>query len=315
MFVPLIIGAVITTICQGLLNFDLWETLGNPMKDMFSSSGQMLIIGLMLFCTGTQLKMSDIKDAMHRGVLLILVRLGVAYALCALFYALFGFDGVLGISFLAFVCAVTSANAALYMGIISPFGDKADKASFGIMLICSMPLLPLLFLGFYGESGFGEAQVMQIISLIIPFILGMILGNMDEDIRKVFAGGNAITLPFLGFEFGSTINLIEAFKMIPQGLMMSILYFIIVITPSYIFERTVLHRPGYASFAIGSLAGVALVIPSMAEASNTALETYVNSSVAILAFVLAITNILCPFMVRYILKKHPADENTAAAAK
>lgn len=133
MFVPLIIGAVITTICQGLLNFDLWETLGNPMKDMFSSSGQMLIIGLMQFCTGTQLKMSDIKDAMHRGVLLILVRLGVAYALCALFYALFGF---------------------------------------------------------YGESGFGEAQVMQIISLIIPFILG----NMDEDIRKVFAGGNAIIL-------------------------------------------------------------------------------------------------------------------------
>lgn len=51
------------------------------------------------------------------------------------------YEGFLGISFLAFVCAVTSANAALYMDIISPFGDKADKASFGIMLICSMPLL------------------------------------------------------------------------------------------------------------------------------------------------------------------------------
>ena len=131
-------------------------------------------------------------------------------------YALFGYEGFLGISFLAFVCAVTSANAALYMGIISPFGDKADKASFGIMLICPMPLLPLLpllFLGFYGEAGFGEAQVMQIISLIIPFILGMVLGNMDMDIRKVFAGGNAIILPFLGFEFGSTINLIDAVKL------------------------------------------------------------------------------------------------------
>ncbi len=215
MFVPLIIGAVITTICQGIFDFDLWGTLGNPMKDMFSSSGQMLIIGLMLFCTGTQLKLSDMADALHRGVLLILVRLGVAYGLCALFYALFGYEGFLGISFLAFVCAVTSANAALYMGIISPFGDKADKASFGIMLICSMPLLPLLFLGFYGEAGFGEAQVMQIISLIIPFILGMVLGNLDMDIRKVFAGGNAIILPFLGFEFGSTINLIDAVKMLP----------------------------------------------------------------------------------------------------
>lgn len=172
------------------------------------------------------------------------------------------YEGFLGISFLAFVCAVTSANAALYMGIISPFGDKADKASFGIMLICSMPLLPLLFLGFYGEAGFGEAQVMQIISLIIPFILGMVLGNMDMDIRKVFASGNTIILPFLGFEFGSTINLIDAVKMLPQGLLMSIIYFIIVITPSYIFERTVLHRPGYASVASGSLAGVALVSPA-----------------------------------------------------
>ena len=49
MFVPLIIGAVITTVCKGMLGFDLWTYLGNPMKDMFSSSGQMLLIGLMLF--------------------------------------------------------------------------------------------------------------------------------------------------------------------------------------------------------------------------------------------------------------------------
>lgn len=300
MFVPLIIGAIITTVCQGIFHFDLWETIGNPMKDMFSSTGQMLLIGLMLFCTGTSLKLGDLKDALHRGVLLIIVRLVVAYLLCALFFMLFGYEGILGISFLAFVCAVTSANAALYMGIIQPFGDKADKASFGVMLICSMPLLPLLFLGFYGTSGFGMAQVLQIISLLIPFILGMILGNLDADIRKVFAGGNAIILPFLGFEFGSTINLFEAFKMIPQGLLLSLIYFIIVITPSYVFERRVLKRPGYASFASASLAGVALAIPAMAAASNTALEPYVNSTVAVLAFVLAVTNILCPFMVKWI---------------
>ncbi len=164
MFVPLIIGALITTVCQGIFNFDLWSTLGNPMKDMFSSSGQMLLIGLMLFCTGTQLKISDLKEAMGRGFILIVTRLVVAYGLAALFYAFFGYEGILGISFLAFTCAVTSANAALYMGIISPFGDNADKAGFGIMLICSMPLLPLLFLGFFGESGFGMAQIMQIMS-------------------------------------------------------------------------------------------------------------------------------------------------------
>lgn len=307
MFVPLIIGALITTVCQGIFQFDLWSYLGNPMKDMFSSSGQMLLIGLMLFCTGTSLKLGDLKDAMHRGILLILVRLAVAYALCALFYFLLGYDGILGISFLAFVCAVTSANAALYMGIIQPFGDKSDKASFGVMLICSMPLLPLLFLGFFGTSGFGMTQVLQIISLLIPFILGMILGNLDGEIRKVFAGGNAIILPFLGFEFGSTINLFDAFRMLPQGLLLSVVYFVVTIVPSFLFERHVLHRPGYASVASASLAGVALAIPAMAASANTALEPYVTSTVATLAFVLAVTNILCPFMVRRTLKCHPAD--------
>ena len=46
MFVPLIIGALITTVAQGIFQFDLWNYLGNPMKDMFSSSGQMLLLSL-----------------------------------------------------------------------------------------------------------------------------------------------------------------------------------------------------------------------------------------------------------------------------
>ena len=50
------------------------------------------------------------------------------------------------------------------------------------------------------------------------------------------------------------------------------------------------------------------LIGLVAAASNTAFEPYVTSAVAILAFVLAVTNILCPFMVKFILTRHPADE-------
>ncbi len=306
MFVPLIIGAIITTIAKGFCNYDLWGSLGNPMKDMFSSTGQMLLIGLMLFCTGTQLKLGELKDALKRGVVLIIVRLVVAYLLCALFYLIFGLDGFWGISFLVFTCAVTSANAALYMGIISPFGDNSDKASFGIMLIFSMPMLPLLFFAFYSNGGITTANIMQVVSLLIPFILGMILGNLDMDIKKVFAGGNAIILPFLGFEFGSTINLVEAVKKIPQGLLLSVIFFIIVIVPSYLVERFIMKRPGYASVASGSLAGVALSIPLMVD--QVTFGSYATDAIAILAFVLAITNILCPFLTRwnnkFYQKKH-----------
>ena len=37
-----------------------------------------------------------------------------------------------------------------------------------------------------------------------------------------------------------------------------------------------------------------------------------RQALAVLAFVLAVTNILCPFMVKFILTKHPADEPAAA---
>ena len=40
MFVPLIIGALITTVAQGIFQFDLWSYLGNPMQDMFSPAAR-----------------------------------------------------------------------------------------------------------------------------------------------------------------------------------------------------------------------------------------------------------------------------------
>lgn len=306
MFVPLLIGAGITTICEGLLHVSLWETLGNPMEDLFSSSGQMLLIGLLLFCTGVQLRRSDLTAAMRRGSLLILVRLSAAYLLCAGFYLAFGYEGVGGISFLAFVCAVTSANGALYMGIIQSFGDASDKANFSLMTLCSMPLLPLLFLSLFGSSGSPLDQLMQILSLLLPFVLGVVLGNLDAEIRRVFSGGGSIILPFLGFEFGSSINLLEAFRMLPQGLLLSLLFFLITILPSYFFERRVLGRPGYISVASSSLAGVSLAIPAMAAEANPTFLPYVGDTVATLAFVLAATNLLCPFLSRWELRRHPA---------
>ena len=48
----------------------------------------------------------------------------------------------------------------------------------------------------------------------------------------------------------------------------------------------------------------------MAAASNTAFEPYVTSAVAIVAVVLAVTNIQCPVMVKLILTRHPADEQS-----
>lgn len=309
MFVPLVISAIICTICIHCgLGETLWDYLGNPMKDLFGKNGQMLLIGLMLFCTGTQIKGHDFVEVGKRGIWIILARLVPAYLICLLVYFVAGANGFLGIDFLTLTCVLTSANAALYMGIIQPYGDDSDKGTFPIMLIFSMPLLPFIFLSCFGSAAGGAdvlGKVMQIFSLLIPFILGVLLGNLDPKIRDIFKGGNTIILPFLGFQFGSTIDLVSAFqgKVIGAAILLVVIYWAVTLILPYIVDRFALKRPGYASIGSASLAGVALSIPAMFIGYNfngvVIGQELVNNSVAILAFVLLITNILDPFFTKW----------------
>ena len=322
MFVPLIISAVISTISINCgLGETLWDFLGNPMKDLFGSSGQMLLIGLMLFCTGTMIKPHDFVEVGRRGIWIILARLIPAYLICALVYIFTGPEGFLGINFIVLVSVLTSANAALYMGIIQPYGDNSDRATFPIMLILSMPLLPFIFISSFGQGeGDTLSKIMQIISLLLPFLLGVLLGNLDPKIREVFKGGNTIILPFLGFQFGSTIDLVKAFqgKVILSAVIVTILFWAVTLIIPFIVDRFILKRPGYASIGSSSLAGVSLSIPVMFASytftgngqSIIGLDL-VSTSVSILAFVLLITNIIDPFLVSWNMKyyfKHHRNE-------
>lgn len=330
MFVPLVISAIICTITVecGLgtggvgEGQTLWEFLGNPMKDLFGKTGQMLLIGLMLFCTGTMIKPHDFVDVFKRGFWLLLARLLPAYIICTVVWFTCGPKGFCGIDFITFTCVVTSANAALYMGIIPPYADNSDRAAFPVMLILSMPLLPFIFISSFGKisgdaSGQTLAKIVQIFSLLIPFILGFILGNLDTKIREIFKGGNTIILPFLGFEFGSTINLINAFKpsVLLAALLLTVIFWAITMIIPYIVDKFALKRPGYASIGSSSLAGVSLSIPAMFSLytfNGIAGNDLITNSVSILAFVLLITNILSPFFTKgimtYYFKSHQKNK-------
>ena len=333
MFVPLIISAVICSICIacGLgtgkpgAGLTLWDYLGNPMKDLFGKTGQMLVIGLMLFCTGTMIKPHDFVDVFKRGIWIILARLIPAYVISVLIF-IFCPNGFLGIDPVTFCVCVTSANAALYMGIIPPYADNSDRATFPIMLILSMPLLPFIVISSLGTSS-GDAgmlgKIMQIIALLLPFLLGFLLGNLDLKIREVFKGGNTIILPFLGFQFGSTINLASAFKdgkLWIAAIVLIIIYWAVTLIIPYVVDRFALRRPRYAAVASASVAGVSLSIPPMFASYTFGGVAYssdmISKATLILAIVLLVTNILDPFFTKwtmnYYFKSHQQEKKSDA---
>lgn len=319
MFVPLIISAIIVTVSvHSGLEMSLWNYLGEPMKSLFGPSGQMLVIGLMLFCTGTMITSHDFVTVGQRGIWIILARLIPAYVISAFVFVYFGPKGFAGIDAITLVCCLTSANAALYMGIIQPYADEADRGAFPIMLIFSMPLLPFIFLSYFGSGG-GDftSELMQVFSLLIPFVLGVLLGNLDPKIKEVFKGGNTILLPFLGFQFGSTIDLVKAFqgKIILVAILLTIIYWAVTIIIPFIVGRYILKRPGYAEIGSTALAGVSLVLPAMVATfsfDGQLGSVVATNTVSILAFVLLITNVLSPFFTKWTMNSYFENHKTDA---
>ena len=320
MFIPLIISAIVTTISiqSGLgtgkvgEGISLWDFFGSPIKDLFGSSGQMLVLGLMLFCTGTMVKPHDFVEFGKRGIWNLLSRLIPAYAICTIVYFTCGINGFCGINWIALCAVLTSSNAALFMGIITPYADNSDRAAFPILLITSMPLLPFIFISAFGvdsSSADATSQLMsktiQIVSLLLPFILGFILGNLDPKIREVFKGGNTILMPFLGFQFGSTINLVKAFqgRILLAALLLTVIYLAVTSVIPFVVDFFILKRPGYFTMASCSTAGVSLSIPAMfASYSFNGIAIsgtdIISDAIAILAFTLFVTNILSPFLTK-----------------
>lgn len=311
MFVPLIISAVITTICIHCgLNQSLWDYLGNPMKLLFGKTGQMYSIGIILFCTGTTLTVKDFKDLSKRGLWNILAKWVPALIISAIVFIFCGVRGFLGIDSILFTIAMTSANAALFVAIATPYSDSSDMAAFPIMLILAMPIVPFIFVSFFGKAQ-GDSSIWSIlkpaVSMLLPFILGFVLGNLDKDLKNVFKIGNKLIIPFLGFQFGSAIDIVKAFSLdtLSASLLLTVIFLAMSSIFPYIVDRFILKRPGYLAIGTACLAGTALSVPEMFIGYNFNGEIYTEADasncLAILAFVLLITNIMAPFFTKWTM--------------
>lgn len=305
LLVPTIIGAVIHTFCPQVLE------IGDPTQVLFTRQGMQLCIGFMLFCTGTQLSLSDLRLVAREGLPFLAFKFVVAYALAIGFLLAFGQQGVFGISFLAFAVAITSCNGALYMALVSPFARRVDLAVFGILCLVSMPVLPMILLS--GSAGAG-VNWLSVVSMLVPLVAGFALGCLDEKFRAMFRSGTACIMPFLGFQFGSLIDLRAAAPQVPAGLLLTLVFYVLSVVPLYAFERTVLHGEGYTGVASCSVAGVALSVPSMAVAAVPAYAPYFDAAMSQLAMIMFLTTFVTPMLTQLAVRRAKAGTSVVAPA-
>ena len=104
--------------------------------------------------------------------------------------------------------------------------------------------------------------MMSLVAVIVPMLLGMLIGNIDKSMMKFFAPMADILIPFVGLTLGAGINLKDVVKGGSQGILLGLITVFVGGFFTLLFDRFICKQPGYAAFAVASTAGNAVAVPA-----------------------------------------------------
>jgi 2-keto-3-deoxygluconate permease len=94
---------------------------------------------------------------------------------------------VLVLTPLAVLSALTIGNGGFISSLASQYGDELMLER---MLCLSLKDGPFFTLVALGASGLAHIPFMSLIATLLPIVIGMILGNLDPDMRKFLGSSN-----------------------------------------------------------------------------------------------------------------------------
>ena len=262
MVVPLLLGVILNTVCPSLLQ------AGGYVTALWSSSGANTAIAIFLFCVGSQIQLRQGGEILKRGFVLLIAKFLAGAVLGWVIGAVFGTAGVLGLSTLAIISAVTNSNGGLFMSLAGTFGDDTDIAAQAILNINDGPFLTLVAVG---ASGMADIPLQSIVCAIAPILVGQILGNL------VTGGLSGILLGVICVAWSGLVCILA--------------------------DKFILKRPGYAGAALSSAAGNCVATPAAVAVAAPAFEPYVESATAQCAAAVIVTVLLVPLLTTWAAKK------------
>ncbi len=252
----------------------------------FTTKGINYIVALVCFCSSAALDFEKIKKVLKKQGSILLVKIIICFAFSILFFRFFGMEGILGISAIAFTTTICSLNPSLYLALVSDYGSESDEAAFGLTGLLCVPAFPILV---YSVSKTSNVDWTPVISALIPILAGVIIGNLDKDLSKFFSGGASNSTPFMGWAFGAGINLISAFKSGFQGIILTVIFYVVSFPLIWLFETRILREDGITTFGITSIAGLSVSVPTIIAAADPSVSEIARVAVAQIAFGVVLT--------------------------
>jgi 2-keto-3-deoxygluconate permease len=304
MIVPLIVGAIINTLFPTAS-----KTFGSFTGALLT--GALPILAVFYVCMGATIDFKATPYILKKGGVLLLSKVGVA-AVIGIIAARFLGEGMIngglfaGLSVLAIVAAMNDTNGGLYMALMGQFGRKEDVAAYSIMSLESGPFLTMVTLGVAGLSAF---PWQTLVGAILPLVIGMILGNLDRELREFLGRAVPVLVPFFAFALGAGLNLQNVWKAGLAGILLGIAVVLVTGTVLWVVDRLT-GGNGVAGLAAASTAGNAAGVPAAVAAANSAYAPVAPAATALVASCIIVTAILVPIVTAWWAKRIGAGDQT-----
>ncbi|WP_326906645.1 2-keto-3-deoxygluconate permease [Sedimentibacter sp. MB31-C6] len=293
MVVPLLLGATINTFFPEVLN------IGGFTTALFRDSASALI-ALFLLCNGAQINVRQAGSSLAKGFSLTLVKFILGAGIGWFIGTMWGIKGVLGISPVAVIAALTNSNGGLYAALASQYGDASDVGAISILSINDGPFFTMIALG---ASGLASIPFMSLVASVVPIIIGFILGNLDEDLREFLAKGTVICIPFFAFPLGAALNFGQIITAGGPGIILGLITTIITGIGGYLVLKLLKAKNPAVGAAIGTTAGNAVGTPEAIAAVDPSIAIIATAATVQVAASIIVTAICCPLFVAYLDKR------------
>lgn len=265
MVVPLLAGTVVNTFAPGLLR------IGSFTEALFVD-GALAFIALFLLCAGAQINLTDAGVSLGKGTALLAMKWMVGAGVGLAGYALAGTNGLaFGLSPLAIVAAMTNSNGGLYVALVGEYGTAEDRAAYSILALNDGPFLTMVALSIFGAMGFVEGMFSPVAfaAVLLPVVIGMVLGNLDPDMRQFLEEGSDLLIPFFAFPLGMGIDLGAILDGGLPGVGLGVLTVLLTGTVGYWTFRGLGWNP-LVGASEGSTAGNAVATPAAIASASAA---------------------------------------------
>ncbi|MFI7480943.1 2-keto-3-deoxygluconate permease [Kocuria sp. M1R5S2] len=311
MIIPLLLGATINTFWPQVLE------IGGFTQAVYKD-GALAIIGVFLVCMGGQLSFKATGPVVQKGFAILIGKLlaGVAVGLVAGFLMP---DGTLWtLTPLAIVAAMTNSNGGLYAALTSEFGNKTDRGAIAVISLNDGPFLTLVVLG---AAGLATIPILAFVAVLVPIVIGFILGNIDPEMREFLKKGEKLLIPFFAFPLGANIDFNAIVVAGPPGILLGIFTVVISGGGAMLFlhllnvakRRPKSRRNLISGAAESSTAGAAVATPAVVAAADPAFLQILDIATAQVAGSVVTTAILTPLLTvliyRWQMKRGIDPEN------